>query len=103
MGCGFTVIVTVVFEIPIFHYGPLILKKIGSGKMQQIACLAFVTRVLGYSLIPKNHMALILFLEPLHGVTYAFSQLSAVEFFANFMPSGYEAQGQGIMNIFRGL
>lgn len=101
--CGLTVTVTVIFEIPIFHYAPLILREIGPEMMQQIACLAYVTRVFGYSVIPKNHMAWILCLEPLHGVTYAFSQTSGVEYFARFMPSGYEARGQGIMSIFRGL
>lgn len=100
--CGLTVIITVIFEFPIFHYAPHILRKIGAGNIQKIACLAYVTRVLGYSMIPKNHMAYVLFLEPLHGVTYAFSQTSAVEFFAKFMPPGYEARGQGIMNIFKG-
>ena len=91
------------FEIPIFHYAPSILRKFGAGKSQIVACLAYVTRVLGYSLVPKNHMMWILCLEPLHGVTYALSQTSAVDFFAQYVPPGYEAQGQGIMNIFRGL
>lgn len=100
--CGITVAVTVMFEIPIFHYASSILQIIGEAGIQQIACLAYVLRVIGYSLIPKNHMISILFLEPLHGVTYAFSQTSAVEFIDKFMPPGSEARGQGIMNIFRG-
>jgi len=101
--CGFTTTVTVLFEIPIFQYGDFLLKNLGSGKMLIIACLAYVTRVFGYTLIPRNHIALVLLLEPLHGVTYAFSQLSVVEFFARHTPPGYEARGQGILSLVRGL
>ena len=100
---GLTVGVTVIFEIPIFHYAPLILRKIGPGLMQQIACMAYVIRVVGYSLIPQNHIAWVLLLEPLHGITYGFSKTSGVEFVAKFMPTGYEAQGQGIISMFSSI
>eukprot|EP00594_Rhizosolenia_setigera_P000888 CAMPEP_0178950610 /NCGR_PEP_ID=MMETSP0789-20121207/6751_1 /TAXON_ID=3005 /ORGANISM="Rhizosolenia setigera, Strain CCMP 1694" /LENGTH=643 /DNA_ID=CAMNT_0020631361 /DNA_START=26 /DNA_END=1958 /DNA_ORIENTATION=- len=73
-------------------------------QMQQVACVAYVIRVLGYSIIPENQMFLVLFLlEPLHGITYAFSQTGSVEFASRLMPVGFEASGQGIMGIFRGL
>lgn len=144
--CGLTVVITVIFEIPIFYYlscssstsndlsppssSPTITKEAKSfqehcihffeiinekimniiqnisepRQMQQVACVAYVIRVLGYSIIPENQMFLVLFLlEPLHGITYAFSQTGSVEFASRLMPVGFEASGQGIMGIFRGL
>lgn len=101
--CGITVAVTVVFEIPIFHVAPSLLRRFGTGTMQLVACVAFVVRVIGYTLVPSERPALVLFLEPLHGVTYACSSTASVEFVANATPSGREAGGQGLLNAFRGL
>eukprot|EP00546_Thalassionema_frauenfeldii_P007940 CAMPEP_0178932354 /NCGR_PEP_ID=MMETSP0786-20121207/22539_1 /TAXON_ID=186022 /ORGANISM="Thalassionema frauenfeldii, Strain CCMP 1798" /LENGTH=247 /DNA_ID=CAMNT_0020609573 /DNA_START=606 /DNA_END=1346 /DNA_ORIENTATION=- len=101
--CGLTVLVTVVFEIPIFHYAPKLLERYGLEILQQIACLAYVTRVVGYTFVPKNHVALILLFEPLHGVTYACSKTSTVEFAAKFSPKGHEASGQGVLSLITGI
>lgn len=45
---------------------------------------------------------IVLLLEPLHGFTYAGSQVAAVEFVNRNMPEGAEASGQGIVNLIRG-
>lgn len=67
---GVTVIVTVIFELPIFHYASSVLRWLGNpGTMLQWASLAYITRVIGYSFIPKDHPNIVLLLEPLHGVT----------------------------------
>jgi Na+/melibiose symporter-like transporter len=100
---GVTVVLTVFFEIPIFHVAPDLLKKYGAGPMLLLAGACYVVRVLGYSLIPNNHILYVLVLEPLHGVTYACSQTAAVAFVAQFMPVGYEASGQGLMYSMRGV
>ena len=100
--CGLTVAVTVMFEIPIFEYAPEMLRRFGLGILLQISSLAYIVRVVGYSLIPKKYPALVLLLEPLHGVTYACSKASGVEFAAKYSPKGYEASGQGILSIFSG-
>ena len=86
--CGLTVAVTVMFEIPIFHLSATMLSKVGTAMMQQIACAAYVVRVIGYTIIPSDghHIIYVLLMEPLHGVTYACSTSSSVEFIANFMP-----------------
>ena len=101
--CGLSVVVTVVFEIPIFHYAPRLLAYFGAEALQKIACLAYITRVVGYTYIPKDHMALVLFFEPLHGVTYACSKTSAVEFAAKLTPKGYEASVQGLLSMMLGI
>uniref|UniRef100_A0A7S2N1P0 Major facilitator superfamily associated domain-containing protein n=1 Tax=Helicotheca tamesis TaxID=374047 RepID=A0A7S2N1P0_9STRA len=101
--CGLTVVVTVVFEIPIFQMSPKLLELFGPEKLQEIACLAYITRVVGYTFIPKNRMWMVLFLEPLHGVTYACAKTSQVEFAARIAPKGYESSGQGLLQGLIGI
>uniref|UniRef100_A0A7S2UAR2 Major facilitator superfamily associated domain-containing protein n=1 Tax=Attheya septentrionalis TaxID=420275 RepID=A0A7S2UAR2_9STRA len=100
---GLSVVVTVMFEIPIFHYAPNLLQRFGPGKLQQIACVAYVLRVIGYTLIPENHLALVLFLEPLHGITYGCAKTSSVEYAARLSPKGYESTGQGLLATLTGI
>jgi len=101
--CGLTVAVTVMFEIPIFQLSPALLKYFGPGNLQQIASIAYITRVIGYTLIPARHSMLVLFLEPLHGVTYACAKTSLVEFASLQAPKGYEASAQGVLESVVGL
>ena len=101
--CGVTVVVTVIFEIPIFHYAPKLLAYFGAEALQEIACLAYIIRVVAYTCIPKGHMILVLLVEPLHGVTYACSKTSSVEFAARLSPTGYESSGQGVISMIFGI
>ena len=101
---GFTVIVTVIFELPIFHYASSMLLWLGSpSTMLQWASLAYITRVIGYSFIPKDHPNVVLFLEPLHGVTIGFATTSSVAFADEFLPCGFEASGQGFLSTIKCL
>jgi len=99
--CGLSVVITVVFELPIFHFAPKLLKKYGMGRLEQLACLAYVVRVIGYTLVPPSRAFLVLLLEPLHGVTYACDKTSSVEFVARSTPKGHEAAGQGILSALK--
>ena len=94
---GISVMFTVFMEIPCFHYAPVLLKRYGPGTMLLIAGAAFVIRMIGYTLVPKGHMWMVLILETLHGFTYACQQVGSVEYVARLMPKGYEASGQGIL------
>ena len=100
---GWTVVLTVLFEIPIFHIGNQLLERFGSTKLLQAAMGCYVFRVVGYSLLPQGHALYTLFLEPMHGITYACSVTASVDFVADVMPVGYEASGQGIVNAVRGI
>jgi len=71
--------------------------------LQKAACLAYIIRVVGYTFIPKDHVILVLLLEPLHGVTYGLAKTSSVEFAARLSPSGFESTGQGIISMLQGL
>mmetsp|Transcript_4930 Transcript_4930/g.14060 ORF Transcript_4930/g.14060 Transcript_4930/m.14060 type:complete len:289 (-) Transcript_4930:104-970(-) len=101
--CGLTVVVTVLFEVPIFQMAPQLLQRFGVVGLQELACLAYITRVLGYTFIPQHKVLLVLLLEPLHGVTYAFAKTSGVEFVAELAPKGYDASCQGLLASFLGL
>lgn len=101
--CGITVALTVMFEIPIFHVAPMLLQRYGPGRLLQVANFAYVTRVIGYTFVPSGHASYVVLLEPLHGVTYACFQTSAVELIAQIMPTGYEATGQGLWALWKGM
>ena len=102
--CGFTVAVTVFFELPIFHYAPDILAWMKSPVwMIQWGCLAYVVRVLGYSIIPESHAQWVLVLEPLHGLTIGFVLTGSVAFMDSLMPKGHESSGQGFLSSIMGL
>lgn len=102
--CGLTVAVTVMFEFPLFHYAPAILRRLKSPVwMFQAACVAYVVRVLVYSIIPQDHPYWTLLVEPLHGVTIGFVLTASIAFAAEWVPSGYEASGQGFLSMIRGL
>jgi len=77
-----TVFLTVVFEIPVFQVAPQLLRRFGCDGLLVIAALAYVIRVLGYTLVPQDQPIWVLWLEPLHGITYACSQTASVSFVA---------------------
>ncbi|KAL7465385.1 hypothetical protein ACHAXS_005709 [Conticribra weissflogii] len=94
---GWTVVLTVIFELPLFYLAPQLLQKYGPGKLLLFAGLAYAIRVFGYTLVPTGHMWIILLLETLHGISYACSKAGSVEFVAQKMPKGCEASCQGIL------
>ena len=74
---GATVVLTVIFEIPIFHIAPALLHNWGAGPLIPLAALSYVSRVIGYSIL--TNPIHVLWLEPLHGVTYACMATAGVE------------------------
>ena len=99
---GITVLLTVAFEIPIFHIAPKLLERFGASLLLQAASACYIIRVFGYTFIPEGKIGYVLLLEPLHGITFACSVTATVEFVSQFMPEGYEATGQGFLYVVRG-
>lgn len=100
--CGLSVVSTILLEIPIFYASPWFLKTIGPEILLSLACLAYILRTIGYIFVP--HMGIIvLSLDLLHGISYACSQTAGVEFVARIIPDSYEASGQGLLLLIRGL
>jgi predicted MFS family arabinose efflux permease len=98
---GITTALTVMFEVPIFHLAPSLLHTFGPALLLQAANLAYIVRVVGYTVVPQVWW--VLAIEPLHGVIYGCSQTAGVEFVSDLVPLGYEASGQGLLFLFRGL
>lgn len=99
---GLTVVLTVAFEIPIFHIAPKLLQRYGAAVLLLVAAFCYIVRVIGYSSIPEGNIGYVLFFEPLHGVTFACTVTATVDFVTQLMPEGYEASGQGIIYVVRG-
>ncbi len=99
---GWTVVLTVAFEIPIFHIAPMLLKSWGPGILIPIASISYVVRVFGYSWIPEGQVIYVLWLEPLHGVTFACMAMAGVELISNLTPPGHSASGQSALQILVG-
>lgn len=93
---GFSVTITVLFEIPIFALGEKLLPKLGPTLLIAIAMGSFVVRVLGYTLVPSARW--MLFLEPLHGVTYSCFTLATVHYLNEHVPMHMISTAQGFMS-----
>lgn len=93
---GFSVTITVLFEIPIFALGEKLLLKLGPTLLIAIAMGSFVLRVLGYTLVPTAGW--MLFLEPLHGVTYSCFTLATVHYLNEHVPMHMISTAQGFMS-----
>lgn len=98
---GWTVVFTVILELPLFYSSPMLLKRHGPGKLLLIAGTAYVIRVIGYTVIPEGKMWIILILEILHGISYACSKTGSVEYIARATPKGYDASAQGLLFAIR--
>jgi hypothetical protein len=103
---GWTVVLTVLFEIPIFSLAPALLERIGSPALLMVAGGCYVVRSVAYSLVPRGHVLYVLLVEPLHGVTYACAQSASVDFVARghpllLAPPGREASSQGVLQAIK--
>ena len=95
---GWTVVMTVLFEIPLFAYSNKIMSKYSTRQLMAVAHVAYVVRVFGYTFIPPDYSGFILMFEPLHGVTYALKQMCAVTVLANLAPKGFKNSAQGVVS-----
>ena len=97
LGC--TVVMTVLFEIPLFAMSDKIMSRFTTTQLMVVAHLAYVLRVFGYTWIPTTMPYLILLLEPLHGVTYALKQMVSVTVLARMSKPGFKNSESGIRTL----
>jgi hypothetical protein len=90
--------VTVLFEVPIFHWGAALLRHVGHDGMLWLALLAFTGRVFGYTRLQPDTVGYLLALEPLHGVTYGLAWTAAVDKMNAEMPPEWQTTGQLLLN-----
>merc|ERR1711972_1104749 len=93
------VVVTVIFELPIFAYAKPLLLCLGNRNMILLGQAAWVARALFYW---KMSVAWsVLLIEPLHGVTFALVWTAATQHVAdpNVSGEGLEASAQGLLQF----
>jgi len=95
--CGLAVVVTVIFELPIFHYAKYVLEKLGTRNMILLGQIAWVVRAFFYANMTEAWTVLLI--EPLHGVTFALVWTAATQHVADPAVSGQglEASAQGLL------
>jgi len=96
---GLSVGMTVLFEIPIFHFTEAIILRVGCTWMLILGQLAFVVRVFGYTMVSSPWW--ILCLEPLHGVTIGLIQSASVLLVSRLANPGLESTAQALTSTFR--
>lgn len=97
--CGVSVVVTVVFEIPLFALSQRMLAKAGAMGLLTAAGLCYSFRVVGYTLCPGGWYVLLF--EPMHGVTIATHTTASVELVASITPAAFAATGQAFYGLVR--
>ena len=93
--CGLSVVVTVVFEIPLFEFGPELLQRFGISMLLSIAMFAYIIRVILYTMVPQGWYVLLV--EPLHGVTIAAVTVASNEFITLISPPNMRTSVQGLL------
>lgn len=99
--CGLTVVVTVLFEIPLFAQAPNLLRRYGASTLLVIGSIAYVIRVVGYA--AAGNTWVIVLLEPLHGVTFACTHVASVAYVSERGPGGLEATAQTVVSVVSGV
>lgn len=98
---GFSVAVTVIFEIPLFFYGDALSSRFSGRSLLLMGMGFYVARVLYYTLITEPWMVLLV--EPLHGVTFSFVQMAAVLEMSRLGPPNLQTTAQSVLSIARML
>jgi hypothetical protein len=98
---GLSVVVTVVFEIPLFRNSKALLDRYGVVALVSAAGFCYIFRVVGYTLCPGGWTVLLL--EPMHGVTIALWGTASVEIVASITPTEFAATGQAFTSLIGGI
>jgi len=95
--CGLSVVVTVIFELPIFAYAKPLLERLGTRRMILLGQTAWVVRAVYYANMSAPWTVLLI--EPLHGVTFALVWTAAIDYVARptVCGEGLEASAQGLL------
>lgn len=93
---GLSIVFTVLVEIPLFQNSKKLHSKLSNRALLLCAVAGWVVRVIGYSLLQNPWY--VLFLEPLHGITFGFMWLSGINFFSNAFPPQLSNSAIGLLH-----
>ncbi|GAB0489067.1 hypothetical protein MMPV_000283 [Pyropia vietnamensis] len=97
--CGLAVVITVIFEIPLFYVSDWLLARYSGRTLLLTGTFCYVTRVVVYTLVGAPHAWRVLAVEPLHGVTYALVQMASVREVARRAPPRLAATAQSVLAV----
>ena len=96
--CGYSVAITVLFEIPIFHFGEWLLRWLGHDAMLWLSVLSYALRVFGYTRLRASTVWYLLALEPFHGITYGLAWTAAVDKMKCEVPPEWQTTSQLLLS-----
>lgn len=99
--CGYTVVVSIIFEVPVYFLAPHLLKRLSTGATFVIGAIALLIRMVGFSLATNGWHVLLV--EPMHGVTFATADVAAVAYVAANTPGGGHAVAQSAIFVVRAV
>eukprot|EP00746_Dinoflagellata_sp_MGD_P078087 gnl/MRDRNA2_/MRDRNA2_31253_c0_seq1.p1 gnl/MRDRNA2_/MRDRNA2_31253_c0~~gnl/MRDRNA2_/MRDRNA2_31253_c0_seq1.p1 ORF type:complete len:216 (+),score=16.97 gnl/MRDRNA2_/MRDRNA2_31253_c0_seq1:45-650(+) len=91
---GFAMIVMCASELPVFLHVRWLVEQYSLTMMLSCCHLLLALRVLAYGCLPSGASWLVLFIEPLHGITFTLMWCCSVEFGRRLAPRGSEAKMQ---------
>lgn len=99
---GASVLISVLFELPIFRIAPSLIDRYGTKTMLIVANVAWMIRGIGYATFSSAWVVLLL--ELLHGVTFGLFFSASVHTCAKHSPSGMESTMQSLLDMtFNGI
>ena len=96
--CGYTVGVTVLLELPIFHFSDYLLSKLGHDFLFIASMLAYSMRVFGYTFLSPETAHWVLALEFLHGITFACMWIASIDYAAAIAPKEWSTTVQSTLS-----
>ncbi|CAB9524894.1 Major facilitator superfamily domain-containing protein 6 [Seminavis robusta] len=96
--CGYTVGVTVLLELPIFHFSEYLLSKLGHDVLFLLSMFAYSTRVIGYTFLTPSTAHWVLVLEFSHGITFACMWISSIDYAAVVAPKEWSTTVQTLLS-----
>lgn len=96
--CGLAVGITVLWELPIFHYSQTLLRTMGHDVLFATSMLAYIVRAFGYTWLTPSTVQWVLALEVLHGITFACMWIASIDFSATVAPPEWSTTVQTILS-----
>ncbi len=93
---GISISLTVAVEIPLMVFSGWLHRNFTDEQLFTAAALGWVARGVGYSLLTNPWY--VLFLEPLHGFTFALLWLGCIHFFSTHFPKDLSATAFGVLH-----
>lgn len=97
--CGVTILITSLSQVPFFYASEKLLRRFGSPVLLIIGMMSYVVRVMIYTFVDNSHAWHVLWVEPLHGVTFSLYKIATVHEMSELTPPHLRATGQSFLSV----